>query len=58
MKEESKISQTNEGVKILEEVLSKAQIVPPATENKAKIPIGPSIPTDDDFDPEVLKKAE
>ena len=33
-------------------------IVPPATENKAKIPIGPSIPTDDDFDPEVLKKAE
>jgi hypothetical protein len=34
MKEESKISQTNEGVKILEEVLSKAQIVPPTKESK------------------------
>jgi hypothetical protein len=56
----SQVSPTNEGVKILEEVLKNTSIVPPKTEeNKGQqVPIGPAIPTLTDYDPAELKKAE
>ena len=56
--EEKKSETTSEGVKKLEEEFNKASVAEPKPNATSENIIGPLPPTEQDYDPEELKKAE